>query len=293
MQFAWLRDLADPLLAAIVGGLVVHLASRRRDAENERRRQRVDYLIRAYRTLSHSAHRPLTGQTAENFEDALSDVILFGNGDQIRLARRVIVALAEGGEAPVDDLLVSFRRGLRHELDLASDNLTTVPLLRFTPEGQPAERGPLTVQDAWQASAAETRRAAATAAQFARSPDRDGQEATDTIDRVIPDPMITGARELAVRAPGAAVQGTYQQLSSELRTILDVKSDDDRQVSDLAREANERGLISSALRDTFNGLTILRNLSWAGGSGTGVSEQQANDYIDLAEAALYAFHAAT
>lgn len=53
--------------------------TRRLDVENERRRQRVDHLIGAYRTLVHSAHRPLAGEKAEAFEDALSDVVLFGN----------------------------------------------------------------------------------------------------------------------------------------------------------------------------------------------------------------------
>lgn len=45
-----LQTVGAPLLAAIVGGLVVHIAARRRDVENERRRQRVDYLVGAYRT---------------------------------------------------------------------------------------------------------------------------------------------------------------------------------------------------------------------------------------------------
>jgi hypothetical protein len=63
-----LRAVGAPLLAAIVGGLVVHLAARRHDVENERRRQRVDYLVGAYRTLTRAADRTLSGERAEAFE---------------------------------------------------------------------------------------------------------------------------------------------------------------------------------------------------------------------------------
>ncbi|MBV9161715.1 MAG: hypothetical protein JO309_11050 [Pseudonocardiales bacterium] len=97
-----LRVVGAPLLAAIVGGLVVHIAARRRDVENERRRQRVDYLVGAYRTLARAANRTLSGERAETFEDALSDVILLGNDEQIRLARETINVLADRREAPMD-----------------------------------------------------------------------------------------------------------------------------------------------------------------------------------------------
>jgi hypothetical protein len=50
-----LRLLGGPLLAAVMGDLIVHFATRRRDAENERRKQRIDYLLKAYRTLAHLA----------------------------------------------------------------------------------------------------------------------------------------------------------------------------------------------------------------------------------------------
>jgi hypothetical protein len=55
-----LRLLGGPLLAAVMGGLIVHFATRRRDAENERRKQRIDYLLKAYRTLAHLAHRQMS-----------------------------------------------------------------------------------------------------------------------------------------------------------------------------------------------------------------------------------------
>jgi hypothetical protein len=54
----------------------------------------------------------------ESFENALPDVVLLGDADQIRLSREVIARLADGREASVDDLLVSFRKALREELDL-------------------------------------------------------------------------------------------------------------------------------------------------------------------------------
>lgn len=152
------------LSGVIIGGVIVHVGARRRDVENEQRRQRVDYLVGAYRTLTRAAHRELSGERAETFEDALSDVILLGNDDQIRLARETIKTLADRLAAQMDALLVSLRDALRGEVDLRSDDLRQVPVVRMT-WGTEERPSPLRLDDAREVSFAD--RAALTGASVA------------------------------------------------------------------------------------------------------------------------------
>ena len=151
MDADFIRAIGGSLLSALLGGLIVHLAARRRDVENDRRKQRIDYLIGAYQVLVRSAHRSLEGERAESFENAISDVILLGNNQQIELARELIRAFAEDHGASVDDLLVSLRKALRHELGLQADPLSEVPTIRLV-TAERSRPDPLTL-----AAAAEVR----------------------------------------------------------------------------------------------------------------------------------------
>lgn len=223
-----LRFVGGPLLAAIIGGLVVHFAARRRDVENERRRQRVDYLVGAYRTLTRAAHRELSGERAETFEDALSDVILLGNDDQIRLARHTIATLADRREAPMDALLVSLRDALRHELYLRSDDLRQVPVVRIT-WGAEEHPSPLKLDNAREVSFADW--AARTGASVASAASASNQASSgEPRPTLLPESVdlsrdIRRLRELASAAPGAAVVTGYGHVTAALRRLLDEVSD--------------------------------------------------------------------
>lgn len=279
-----LRFAGGPLLAAIIGGLLVHFATRRRDAENERRRQRIDYLIGAYRTLTHSAQRELSGERAEAFEDALSDVVLFGDDEQIRLARETFEALAQGGEAPVDALLVSFRSALRRELDLRHDGLQTVPVVRF--KGLDDHHTPLKVQESWKVVARTTEAAVASAISVPR-PSTAVQGPPVTVDLTS---QIEGLRKLARAAPGAGVVASYGHVVAALRSLVDAQDGDERDAPALARDAASLGLVTPQLAQTVEGLAVLKDLSWRGGDGTGLSVEKADDYVGLVAAALYVLY---
>jgi hypothetical protein len=304
-----LRVVGAPLLAAIVGGLVVHIAARRRDVENERRRQRVDYLVGAYRTLTRAAHRALSGERAEIFEDALSDVILFGNDDQIRLARETIRSLADRREAPMDALLVSLRNALRQELDLPGDALRQVPVVRIT-SGTEEHPTPLKLHDVGEVSFEEVAArtgavlASASSASASERPAPEESGGDSTIPRsgrlsrdfqVLADLSldIQALRELAHAAPGAAVVTAYGHVAAALKELLAGDGDREPEQHDaptLARVAANRGLVTDQLVETVQGLAILKDLGRRGGAGTGLSVEQANEYIDLVVAALYVLH---
>lgn len=278
-----LRLLGGPLLAAGIGGLIVHFATRRRDAENEQRRQRVDYLLKAYRTLTHSTHRDLSGKPteAEAFENALSDVVLFGNAEQIRLARKVVSELASGGRASLDELLVSFRTALRQELKLKADDLRQVPVIRF---GGLDAHTPLSVAESWSVKKDKTE--AAVVAAVTASATARGSAHNPSVHTV----NFTGIdelRDLARAAPGAAVVAAYGKVRLSLLGLLDAEQQDERDAPELAREAATRGLIGNDTIDSVDGLAIMKNLSRAGRAGTGLTVEKADDYIELVAAILY------
>lgn len=277
-----LRLVSGPLLAAVIGGLIVHLATRRRDAENERRKQRIDYLLKAYRTLAYSAHRDMSQEQKEAFEGALSDVVLLGDVDQIRLAREIGTKLADGGEASADDLLVSFRKALREELDLKDDSLKQVPIVRFNGLDTHA---PLRVVESWSVRQAETEASVvaavtstATATALAHDP------AVRTVDLTA---GVGELRELAQVAPGAAVVSAYGLVRAALVPLLGVDEAEARDAPELARQAADRGLITREAVETVHGLAVMKDLSRRGGAGTGLTPEKAHEYIDLAAAMLY------
>lgn len=276
-----LRQVGGPLLAAIIGGLIVHFATRRRDAENERRKQRIDYLLKAYRTLADSAHRVMSQEQTESFEGALSDVVLLGNADQIRHAREIGAKLADGGEASVDDLLVSFRKALREELDLKDDGLTQVPVVRFN---ELDSHTALRVVESWSVKREKTEAAAvaavtASAAATASAHNPSVQVANMTV--------VGELRDLARVAPGAAVVSAYGQVRTALMGLLNAKEPDDRDAPAFAQWAADQGLITHEAVETVHGLAVMKDLSRRGGAGTGLTPEKANEYIDLAAAMLY------
>lgn len=270
MNWSVLTTLLPALFAAIVGGGVVHLLTRRRDAENERRKQRLEYLLGAYRTLAHAAHRDLRGERGERFEGALDDILMLGSQAQIAAARHVISALSADREASIDELLVSLRRDLRAELDLSDDGLAEVPSVRLG--------------ESFDQAAARTAVAVAAAA--------------TQPDAIVADPTRTPTtyrrlaelRGLAERAPGAAVADAYQLVSAALTDLLtrnDVSSGTQTDAATLAEIAANSDLVSAQLLETIRGLAVMKDVSWHRGSGTGLTPEQANQFLDLTAAALY------
>ena len=106
-----------PLGSAIVGGLVVHLLSRRRDRANKRKEQRVAYLIEAYRRLEERSQQFGAAEKGK-LESAVADIQLFGTPRQVNLVQRFASDFAARGSASLDGLLADLRTDLRAELNL-------------------------------------------------------------------------------------------------------------------------------------------------------------------------------
>ena len=111
------QPLIPPLVAAVIGGLVVHLLATRRERANKRREQRIGYLVEAYRRLEACSQRIAPGETAK-LESAVADIQLWGSLHQVELVQRFATDFAKAGTASLDDLLRDLRRDLRAELKL-------------------------------------------------------------------------------------------------------------------------------------------------------------------------------
>lgn len=272
------------LVAAVVGGLVVHLGARSRDRENDRRRQRVDYLVSAYRTLARSAHRELRGERGEAFEDALSDVVLLGTNEQIGAARIAVSDLAAKRSVSIDALLVSLRTALRSELGIEADQLEQVPSLRMSWSDQESD-SPVTTEDnvsvRFDQALIETRESLGLV--FAGS-------GSLTVGSTTEDDDFPRLYDIARRAPGAAVAGGYGKVSDSLVNLLNadgIEHLESRDALDLVRAAQERNLVSEQSVRTVEGLSILASLSRDDGSGTGLSSEKAAEFLNLAAATIH------
>jgi hypothetical protein len=73
-------------------------------------------LVAAYRGLSKANNHPRLWEVADDLEQAISDIQLFGTPEQIRLAQRFGEALAKAQAADLDPLLFELRNSLRKEL---------------------------------------------------------------------------------------------------------------------------------------------------------------------------------
>jgi len=125
------------LLGVGIRLLVMQSVQQRRERENRQINERLRTLIAAYRTLGGSftgdlavdpAHlRDIVNQ-ADSFdrprrirdavEAALSDIILLGTEDQVRLAAKAANDLVAGRSVHTDELVTSLRTFIRQVLDL-------------------------------------------------------------------------------------------------------------------------------------------------------------------------------
>jgi len=110
---------AQIVIPALVALVVVALSlffTARRETTGRRREQRIGYLVAAYRGLSKANNHPRLYEVADDLEQAISDIQLFGTPEQIRLAQNFGEQLAKTQAAELDPLLTELRNSLRNEL---------------------------------------------------------------------------------------------------------------------------------------------------------------------------------
>jgi heme exporter protein D len=170
----WSTVLGLALITLIMVGvrlLAMHTVQQRRERENRQINERLRTLIAAYKTLGGSftgnlavdpthlrdlRHREDGAADASSHDErpssdrsrrvrdaveaALSDIILLGTEEQVRLATRAATELAEGRPTHTAELVVSLRDFIRKVLDLDPVPAQLV-IPRQGPTRTPASRG--------------------------------------------------------------------------------------------------------------------------------------------------------
>jgi hypothetical protein len=114
--------LLQVVVSAVVALLVVALGHHftvHRDRQNRRQEQRIVYLISVYRAFCRANNHPRLYEVADDVEQAIADVQLFGTPEQVQLVQQFADELGTQQEAPLNDLLIELRDSLRVELRAA------------------------------------------------------------------------------------------------------------------------------------------------------------------------------
>lgn len=105
-----------PTVVVVVGWIISHWLSARREREGKRREQRIAYLLDSFRALSRANHHPRLYEIADDLEQAITDIQVLGKPAQVELAKELAIQLAANGAANLDPLLIALRDDLRNEL---------------------------------------------------------------------------------------------------------------------------------------------------------------------------------
>ena len=119
------------IVLAVVGWLVAHYFTTKRDISNKRRSLVIEHLIESYRILTNDiAQREPTNESNLKLENILSDIQLFGSLEQINMSKELATKVASGGFFELSPLIASLRNDLRNELNLTKVD-GNVKWLRF------------------------------------------------------------------------------------------------------------------------------------------------------------------
>lgn len=118
MELEYIKIVATILLA-VVGWVVAHYFTSKRDIINKRREISIEHLVNAYRVLTNDvSHRKLNEERKIALENLLSDIQLFGSVEQVMMAKTLADEVASGGAFELDPLINSLRNDLRVQLKL-------------------------------------------------------------------------------------------------------------------------------------------------------------------------------
>lgn len=108
-----------PAGVALVVVALTHFFTSARDRANKRREQRISYLVGVFRALCKANNHPRLYEVADEVEQAVADIQLFGTPKQVRLVQRFATDLGTKQHTEMNALLESLRDSLRQEIGAA------------------------------------------------------------------------------------------------------------------------------------------------------------------------------
>ncbi|MCF6349035.1 MAG: hypothetical protein L3J20_12165 [Flavobacteriaceae bacterium] len=94
------------VLTALIGWLIGHYFTERRNRINKRREISLDHLISAYRILTQDiTHREWNADNRLKFENVVSEIQLFGTKEQAQISIDIIKEFAKNRTVDLDILI--------------------------------------------------------------------------------------------------------------------------------------------------------------------------------------------
>jgi hypothetical protein len=103
---------ATSVVVTIIGLLIGHFLTTRRDRANEQRKQRATVLLNAFSTLLSVSNNPDLWKFESQLQRANAEIQALGTVEQIKLAQKFFDEIGKGN-ADMDPLLKSLRDDLR------------------------------------------------------------------------------------------------------------------------------------------------------------------------------------
>lgn len=108
--------ISSSLLAGIVCAVLGHWLSSVRDKKQRLREMRIQYLVDAYRVFTKANRHPSIYEIADDLEQAIADIQLFGSLELIELTKKFTFEMAAYKTASLDEIQQVIRAYLRQEL---------------------------------------------------------------------------------------------------------------------------------------------------------------------------------
>ena len=118
------------MITGIFGIFLGSYLTKKRDLQKTKKELRVKYLIEAYRKIAKGAMPVSKNYDKGDFEDAISDIQLFGNPSQIQLVHKFCEEAASE-EADLQDLLENLRKELRDEVKISNKKIPKIRPFRI------------------------------------------------------------------------------------------------------------------------------------------------------------------
>ena len=119
MDFEYLKIMLSVIIA-VIGWIIAHYFTSKRDVSNKKREIRLNYLIEVYLILTNdlTERGNIDSKKAEIIEKIISQVQLLGSKKQVELVKTLADSIGKGEIIEYDTLINSLRDDLRKELEL-------------------------------------------------------------------------------------------------------------------------------------------------------------------------------
>ena len=136
MEIYELLTILVTIFISLIGWVIAHRFTSRRDLENKKRETKIDLSIRAYESISLWMSEPDGGEPLKDLINTLILIQCFGSETQVENAKKALRSISENSNRVdgLGDLVSSLRDDFRTDIGLPTlkGNVATVNLSRVS-----------------------------------------------------------------------------------------------------------------------------------------------------------------